>query len=202
MERHTQRNISIALALGLLFSLGAALAAERRAVAQSVCAETLRLHVLANSDTWEDQLLKLKVRDALLAAMPQTLGQAADRAAAEQALRQALPALQRTAWRAVRQAHSSQTVAVKLERCHFDAKEYPGFALPAGEYTALRVELGKAEGRNWFCVLYPALCVGGAVQQYPNAAQNALVFGKYELRSALWDCIAAVGHCGTPENAV
>ena len=67
-----------------------------------------------------------------------------------------------------------------------------GFALPGGEYTALRIELGGAQGRNWFCVLYPALCLSGAQSDYPTKAENALVFGRYEVRWAVKDAVMQI----------
>ena len=76
---------------------------------------------------------------------------------------------------------------VRLEKAHFAAKDYGSFRLPAGEYTALRIELGKAAGHNWFCVLYPELCIGSSEARYDTPEENTLVFGRFEVRSALWD---------------
>ena len=153
----------------------------------AVCADTLRLHILANSDAPQDQRLKLRVRDAVLQVMPDILGDAADKQQAQQAVADALPRLEQTARQALRTAGSSQTVQVRLEQAEFAAKDYGGFRLPAGEYTALRIELGAAAGHNWFCVLYPELCVGASQARYDTPAENALVFGRFEVRSALWD---------------
>lgn len=68
----------------------------------------------------------------------------------------------------------------------------PGFWLPAGTYTALRIELGSAQGHNWFCVLYPALCVGSSEARYADTEENALVFGGYQVRFALLDTARSV----------
>ena len=162
---------------------------SRAELQEHLADEVLRFHVLANSDTIEDQLLKLDVRDAILAALPATVTQAETPQQAARALQNALPALQATANKTLLAAHSGQTAAVRLEQFDFAAKDYGTFALPAGSYTALRVELGKAQGHNWFCVLYPALCVSGATAEYPTEAENALVFGKYEVRFALLDAL-------------
>ena len=69
---------------------------------------------------------------------------------------------------------------------------YSGFWLPAGTYTALRIELGSAQGHNWFCVLYPALCVGSSEARYADTEENALVFGGYQVRFALLDTARSV----------
>ena len=78
---------------------------------------------------------------------------------------------------------------IGLERLDFAPRDYGSFALPGGRSTALRVELGEGKGHNWFCVLYPALCVSGAQAKYPSQAENALVFGRYEVRFAVVDTV-------------
>ena len=191
MIRTPKRKVlELGVGLGLLLSVVLTVAAAQRGkVAAQVRADTIRLHVLANSDTIEDQLLKLEVRDAILQALPATVTAAATPQQAAQALRTALPQLQRAANLALHQAHSAQRAAVRLETADFAARAYGSFALPGGAYTALRVELGDAQGHNWFCVLYPALCVAGATAEYPTPQENALVFGRYEVRFALWDAL-------------
>lgn len=162
------------------------------AVCTRICGDTLRLHILANSDTWEDQLLKLQVRDAVLeqvAALAQT---AENKQQAVQKLDAAMPVLQMTAQQALRRAGCSQPVRCRLEEMPFDARSYQDFRLPAGTYTALRIEIGRAEGHNWFCVLYPALCVGASEARYESAEENALVFGEYQVRFALLDSARSV----------
>lgn len=191
MNRRNKRWIrelgaGIGFLLAVVLTLGMA---RRQTVAAQVREDTIRLHVLANSDTVEDQMLKLDVRDAILAALPAAVTQAETPQQAARALQNALPALQAAANKTLLAAHSGQTAAVRLEQFDFAAKDYGTFALPAGSYTALRVELGKAQGHNWFCVLYPALCVSGATAEYPTEAENALVFGKYEVRFALLDAL-------------
>lgn len=190
MNRRTRWVLEVGVGLGLLLTVVLTLGmARRQLVAARVRADTIRLHVLANSDTVEDQLLKLAVRDAILEALPATVTQAATPQQATAALRSALPALRYAANRTLLAAHSGQTATVRLETFDFDARDYGTFALPAGYYTALRVELGAAQGHNWFCVLYPALCVSGATAEYPTAEENALVFGRYEVRFALLDAL-------------
>lgn len=180
--------VEIGVALGLVLTvLLTAMLWHREQVSAAVCADTLRLHILANSDTVEDQLLKLKVRDAVLQEMPDILAEAENKADAVAAVRTAQRRLQKTAEDALRREGSGQTVAVRLEQAEFDARDYGSFRLPGGTYTALRIELGEAEGHNWFCVLYPELCIGSSEAEYEDDAENALVFGGYEVRFALLD---------------
>lgn len=180
--------VEIGVALGLVLTVVlTAMLWHRQQVSAAVCEDTLRLHILANSDTIEDQLLKLKVRDAVLAEMPDILSGATDKADAVAAVRTAQRRLQKTAEDTLRREGSAQTVAVRLEQAEFAARDYGSFRLPGGTYTALRIELGKAEGHNWFCVLYPELCIGSSGARYEDDAENALVFGGYEIRFALLD---------------
>ena len=181
MTSHTRRVLELGVGLGLALTLVlTALADWHQRTAARVRADTIRLHILANSDTWDDQLLKLQVRDAVLAAIPEAVTRADTPQQAAAALQTALPALQSAADNALHRAHSAG-----------------GFALPGGEYTALRIELGAARGRNWFCVLYPALCLSGAQSDYPTKAENALVFGRYEVRFALAEL---VGRMASPSG--
>ena len=127
--------------------------------------------------------------NAVLAAIPEAVTRAGTPQQAAAALQTALPALQTAADNALHRAHSAQTGRLRLERFAFAARDYGSFALPGGRYTALRVELGEGKGHNWFCVLYPALCVSGAQAKYPSQAENALVFGRYEVRFAVVDAV-------------
>lgn len=178
-----RKTLEIGFGLGFLLTLFVTVAVY--GTAAQVRQDTLRLHVVANSDTWEDQLRKLKVRDVVLQTAAEALQGCGDQQQAEVRLRSILPALEQTA----QLAAGSQTARVRLEQQEFDARQYGRFSLPEGEYTALRVTLGEGQGRNWFCVLYPALCVSSSEARYPGKAENALVFGKYEIRSALWDAL-------------
>lgn len=190
MKSRRRKVLELGVGLGFLLTVVLTLGLSwRQSVADRVRSDTIRLHVLANSDTIEDQLLKLKVRDAILEALPASVTEADTPQQAVHALKNALPALQYAANRAMQGAHSGQIAVVRLEEFDFDAKNYGTFALPGGTYTALRVELGAAQGHNWFCVLYPALCVSGATAEYPTKAENALVFGQYEVRLALLDAL-------------
>ena len=186
MTKHTRRVLELGAGLALALTVVLTAYADwHRRTAARVRADTVRLHILANSDTWDDQLLKLQVRDAVLAALPPAVTQAQSPQQAVRALQTALPALQAAADSALDRAHSPQTAALRLERHNFSARDYGSFSLPGGEYTALRIELGTAQGRNWFCVLYPSLCISGSTAAYPSADENALVFGRFEVRLAV-----------------
>ena len=193
VQPRTRRILEWGCACGFLLTIVlTAAVVHYNAVCTRVCGDTLRLHILANSDTWEDQLLKLQVRDAILSQVAQLTQNAENKQQAVQKLDAAMPVLQMTAQRALRHAGCTQPVQCRLEEMPFAARRYSDFWLPSGTYTALRVEIGRAEGHNWFCVLYPALCVGTSEARYENAEENALVFGEYQVRFALLDSARSV----------
>ena len=125
---------------------------------ESVKNAVLRLHVIANSDTAEDQTLKLQVRDALL-KQSSALAAAATKQQAAQTLEAQLETLKNAAKRAVAQQGFSYDVAVSLEHTAFPTRTYGDVTLPAGEYDALRVVIGEGRGQNWWCVMFPPLCI-------------------------------------------
>lgn len=122
----------------------------------------IRLHVLANSDTEEDQTLKLQVRDRVLAMATDLLESTKDMDEARMRIEEELPAIAAAAEEEVRARGYHYQVAARLEETEFPTKEYDGFALPAGQYLALRVLIGDAAGQNWWCVVYPPLCTTAA----------------------------------------
>lgn len=115
----------------------------------------LRLHILANSDSEADQAVKLRVRDALLEIMPET-GSAAE---AEQWLLQNGANVLTIAERVLRENGFPYGAQLLLGESEFPDRSYDGTAFPAGTYRALRVILGNGAGHNWWCVLFPPLCI-------------------------------------------
>lgn len=186
--------LEVALAAALLCSLAAGASFARfQAVCRQVRADTLRLHIVANSDSAQDQELKLRVRDSMLQEVSALFEKVPDQAQAVQTAHRQLPRLQAAAERAVRENGSRQQVRVRLVRMRFPTTHYEGFSLPAGEYDALRIELGKAAGHNWFCVLYPGLCLPSAeCAAYPKQAENRLITEKCEVRLALLDWLQKI----------
>ena len=133
MTSHTRRVLELGVGLGLALTLVlTALADWHQRTAARVRDDTIRLHILANSDTWDDQLLKLQVRDAVLAAIPKAVTRADTPQQAAAALQTALPALQSAADNALHRAHSAQTARLRLERFAFAAGITAALPCPAG----------------------------------------------------------------------
>ena len=141
----------------------------------------IRLHVLANSDEQYDQELKLLVRDRVLTEATALLEESADMQDARTRLENALPQLEQTARQEIAAQGYDYTVSARLENTEFPLKEFDGFALPAGEYLALRVLFGDAEGQNWWCVVYPPLCTTAVTEMEESAMSAGLGKGDLSL---------------------
>nr|WP_325212978.1 stage II sporulation protein R [uncultured Oscillibacter sp.] len=154
------------LEIVLLLFLAAFLATGALALqtGQELSDKVVRLHVLANSDSEEDQALKRKVRDRILAYTEPLLAGSAGREEAEALLRGRVPELERIAAAEIRASGYDYGVAVELEDTVFPTREYEGFTLPAGKYLALRVVIGEGAGRNWWCVVFPPLCAAASAE--------------------------------------
>lgn len=132
--------------------------------------KVIRLHVVANSDSDADQALKLQVRDAVLTETNTLLSGRESAQEAASILRENLTGLGQTAAETVLQAGYPYSVKVSLEDEWFPTRQYQGGALPAGTYQALRVVIGSGEGKNWWCVVFPALCLPAVTEESVQAA--------------------------------
>ncbi|MBB6215575.1 stage II sporulation protein R [Anaerosolibacter carboniphilus] len=118
----------------------------------------IRFHVLANSDSPEDQALKLKVRDRIIEAMNPRFEQSDSLDETRKIIQENLEEIEAIASAEIQRNGSNYAVKASLSDVVFPTKNYGSITLPAGTYEALRVEIGKAEGSNWWCVLFPPLC--------------------------------------------
>ena len=123
---------------------------------------TLRLHILANSDSPADQALKLKIRDAVLSCSGELFSGCDTRQKMISAAQEQLPKIQQVAEQTALYNGYELPVTVSVTDMFFETRRYDHVILPAGTYTAVRIELGAAAGKNWWCVLYPPLCVSAA----------------------------------------
>lgn len=133
----------------------------------------IRLHVVADTNSDEDQALKLKVRDAVLAELDGVVDDFPDMESAKMHLQTVLPELEEIANEVLEEAGSSCKATVSLAREAFPTREYDTFKLPAGVYEAVRVTIGSGEGKNWWCVVFPQLCVSATGEDFADAAVGA-----------------------------
>lgn len=125
----------------------------------------LRIHILANSDSEEDQTLKLAVRDAIIAETQDVFARYTDKTELLAAAETLLPDIKQTAARVIAENGYDYTVNAEITNMYFTVREYDGFNLPSGYYDAVRVTIGEAKGKNWWCVLFPQLCIPAALDK-------------------------------------
>ena len=183
----------MAIALGLAFS--AVFAAHwtkgySEMIQNGIAGKVVRFHVLANSDTEADQALKLAVRDKVLQEYSDLLTACEDKEQTLAALETAQTEICETAAAEVAAQGYDYPVRVSLVREEFPFKKYDDLIFPAGVYDALRIEIGAAEGQNWWCVLYPQMCFVDAAWGYSTEEsharlQNTLTEEEFLIVSAL-----------------
>ena len=147
--------ISIVIILSISFTLSSVYAASHIPLTDSV----LRLHVIANSDDPADQQLKLQVKDEIVAMMRQEFQEVEDSGQAEQISRAEIPRIEAVAARVIASRGYDYPVKVTVGEYPFPAKSYGNMVFPPGNYQAVRVVIGEGQGKNWWCVLFPPLCL-------------------------------------------
>ncbi len=199
-----KKNLTFIMAAGLIFTViisnYVGFVRDGRKLDQ-LRESVLRLHILANSDSEEDQRLKLCIRDALLEHSGEFFGNAADLEDAEKNVREAMPKIVETAEAVLRQQGCGSRVTASIEDIDFDERVYGNITMPAGRYRALRIEIGEAKGHNWWCVMYPPLCIPAAEdvksrneEDYFEDDELDIMYHpkKYRVRFALWDKITDI----------
>lgn len=124
----------------------------------SISKEVIRFHVLANSDSQKDQELKLKVKSGIIEMLADKLDSSVSKEETKAFLNENLQNIQLKALEIIKENGYNYPVSVKIGNSYFPTKVYGDISLPAGEYEALKIEIGKAQGQNWWCVMFPPLC--------------------------------------------
>ncbi len=169
---------------------------------QTLSRDIIRLHVVANSDSAEDQALKLQVKDAIVGQLQGTMQEFTSVEEAKRYLEGQTAYVTNLANDVLQQSGSCDRVCVTLTQECFPQREYETFSLPAGVYESLRVSIGNAQGRNWWCVVFPTLCAGTTSQEFADTAAgsgfNQSLTGAleqdshYEIRFFLLDCLGKI----------
>lgn len=162
------------LLLALLFSMSEERNAEE-AMAARIAPEILRFHVLANSDSTEDQNLKLKVRTMLLNTIYEEMGENASLEETKKYVRSHKNRLEKKAETYMKTLGYDYPAHMELATTYFPTKTYGDMVFPCGNYEAVRVKIGEGKGRNWWCVLYPPLCfVDSSYAVVPHTSKEIL----------------------------
>ena len=152
---------SVLIILCLIIFLGCGAMQEEREIYD----KTLRLHIPADSNDEADQAVKLKVRDAVLALLSEPISECKTKEESARIIQDMSDIISLTANNVLSENNFDYTATVTLTEEYYPRRSYEGFTLPAGTYTSLKIELGKAEGKIWWCVLVPPVCIGSAKPQ-------------------------------------
>lgn len=188
--RHTMGALISALILtGIGLGSTVCLMRAKAGLQQGIAGEIIRFHVLANSDSQEDQRLKLKVKDGLVEYLKPLLSQAKSAEESRAIIESNLSNIQNEAERLIVREGYSYEAGVEMTTCYFPIKTYGDCTFPAGEYEALRIRIGDARGKNWWCVLYPNLCFidslhGVVPEEQKQELRNVLTEEEYD--SLFW----------------
>ena len=159
LKEDKNRILLLALVIGSLLTIFIASLFTMAGKEEQLLTENFfRFHVLANSDSEEDQVLKLKVRDAVIDYLEPGLRESNSKEATRAYILTHLPEITDVAGRTLRAAGSSYELQVVVGESEFPTKSYGSVTLPAGRYESLCIQIGEAEGRNWWCVMFPTLC--------------------------------------------
>lgn len=159
--------------IGLIISM--AVSSYFNRVESALSDNVLRLHVIANSDSDFDQQLKLKVRDKILQRSDSIFSKKSDISEAKKNIKENLEEIEKIACAEVAANGCDYPVKVTFGKSDFPTKAYGNVTLPAGTYEALKVEIGEAKGKNWWCVMFPPLCFVDASSPEMSAEAMAML---------------------------
>lgn len=140
---------------------------------QTLSDDVIRLHIVAASDSEEDQAVKLQIRDAVVEKLSAAMESAATAVDAKAFLLENLDTIEAVANDVLQKAGFSDKVTVSLDTEAFETRVYDTFTLPAGVYESLRIVVGDGEGKNWWCVVFPGLCLPKTADDFADAAVGA-----------------------------
>lgn len=200
MEFIRMKKKQICIILGIFFAVTVvACAGIRRkdfvdskimSMQEKLAEEVFRFHVLANSDSKEDQALKMKVKERVLSYMKEELPESESADITKKWANEHIEEIEEIAYQTIVDEGYDYGVNVKVTECYFPEKRYGDVVFPAGDYEALRIEIGEAEGQNWWCVLYPNLCFIDAVhavvpEEGKAVLEHVLDEDEYEMVTAM-----------------
>ena len=165
---------------------------------EDVQGQVLRLHILANSDSAEDQQLKYLLRDFLIEDMEKYFGEVEELDGAVQAAAENLPEIEKKVKMFITAQGYEHEAEISLEKMYFTTRVYENITMPAGNYNALRIKIGAGKGQNWWCVVFPPLCLPACTEKsepYFSAEASKLIEsggGKIEVKFAVYEWFAGL----------
>ncbi|MBQ5319576.1 MAG: stage II sporulation protein R [Oscillospiraceae bacterium] len=163
------KKLELAMLLGMIISVFSAGFCGFAEEYDSITDTVFRLHILANSDSNEDQTLKLKVRDAILEECSYLFEDCENAEQSAEVAEDNMEYIRSTAEKVITENNYYYDVKCEVAEMYFDKRVYDSVTMPAGKYSALRITIGEAKGKNWWCVMFPPLCipaVSGEIEDY------------------------------------
>ena len=163
--------------------------------------DVFRLHIIANSDSRYDQLLKMCVRNRILMLTQELYSGASSAEQAQELTKAALDSIKSSAEQVIRQNGYDYTVEATLGEAYFGTRKYGAYTLPAGTYNALNITIGEGKGHNWWCVMFPSLCLPAAEGNCPDKcfsdSENDIIKNgvKYEYKFKIVEIFENIRNC-------
>lgn len=204
-----EKRLYIAMLLGAAITILFAVFTDFSAQCAELCGTAFRFHILANSDSAADQQIKTGLRDRILSEFGEVFGGCRDKSAAVRAAERSMPLIEQCANEYLEANGCGYRAVCSIENSHFPIRMYGSYTLPSGNYDALKITLGSGEGHNWWCVLFPSVCLDAAAVKtdaFPKrtfyekkklsnqmtADSLAAEHGKIEFRFALYDWLCGI----------
>ena len=181
-----RKKLFVFVPLFLVFTVIFTLITPAVAMSEDISTKVFRLHILANSDSEDDQKLKLKVRDKILSVSDKMYNNCATVDDAVNTAKNNIDLFESTAAKVIIDNGYTYPVKAYVTKEYFDTRKYDNFTLPAGEYDSLKIEIGSAKGHNWWCVMFPSVCILGCVDDFDKSLSNdeikMITDGKYKYK--------------------
>ncbi len=194
------KKFELSLLFGLILSIIIGSFSAFAITCNEIRGDVLRLHILANSDSEEDQALKLRVRDKILEETGNLFSTAQDKNDAKMITRAECDRIRTVALEEIKKSGYDYDVKVDLVNMYFNTREYDDVTMPAGYYDAIRIEIGAAKGKNWWCVMFPPMCVPAAsekeeLKEVLSDSEMKIVTEKkqYEAKFAVVEVFESIG---------
>lgn len=166
------KRIELSILLALIFTITLS-CFDFSLECESIRNKVFRLHILANSNSGYDQMLKFKVRDKLIEYADESFNDCTNLESVKQKAVENLDDFQKEAEKELKKNGCNLPVSVTVTPCYFNTRTYENVTLPAGVYPALRVKIGEHKGKNWWCVMYPSLCLPSSSSKIDDALDDS-----------------------------
>ena len=174
-------SIIFAVVISLVFTVGFSLKVYADNMQKGIADKVVRLHILADSDSQRDQRLKIMVRDEVQSIMQEKMKNSKSKAESIKILEESKDEIISAAEKVLRENNNNCHVSFKLEKALFPVKKYNGFVFPSGYYDAVKIEIGSGKGHNWWCVMYPSLCLYEDDEESREKLENILTPQEYSV---------------------